>query len=112
MCLFDYDKHIGKLAMLTSIFLVLCLLHCHLNHYHHVEASRMSNIEQDKRELGIRFKQAITDVMKKFDDLSITCPLGSFFYNGSCYFYLPPKQIDNLKGIGFIDVSVDEGGFQ
>ncbi|CAF1128671.1 unnamed protein product [Rotaria sordida] len=108
MCLFDYDKHIGKLAMLTSIFLVLCLLHCHLNHYHHVEASRMSNIEQDKRELGIRFKQAITDVMKKFDDLSITCPLGSFFYNGSCYFYLPPKQIDNLKGIGFIDVSVDE----
>ncbi|CAF4481716.1 unnamed protein product [Rotaria sp. Silwood2] len=94
--------------MLTSIFLVLCLFHCHFKHYH-AEASRMFNIEQDKRELGIRFKQAITDVMKKLDDLSITCPPSSFFYNGSCYFYLPPKQIDNLKGIGFGDVSVDEG---
>ncbi|CAF4234856.1 unnamed protein product, partial [Rotaria sp. Silwood2] len=93
--------------MLTSIFLVLCLFHCHFKHYH-AEASRMFNIEQDKRELGIRFKQAITDVMKKLDDLSITCPPSSFFYNGSCYFYLPPKQIDNLKGIGFGDVSVDE----
>ncbi|CAF4005776.1 unnamed protein product, partial [Rotaria sp. Silwood1] len=68
----------------------------------------MSNIEQDKKELSIRFKQAITDAMKKLDDLSITCPSGSFFYNGSCYFYLPPKQIDNLKGIAFGDVSVDE----
>ncbi|CAF3774923.1 unnamed protein product [Rotaria sp. Silwood1] len=103
MCLFDYDKHIGsKLAMLTSILFGFCLFH------YHVEASRMSNIEQDKKELSIRFKQAITDAMKKLDDLSITCPSGSFFYNGSCYFYLPPKQIDNLKGIAFGDVSVDE----
>jgi hypothetical protein len=39
----------------------------------------------------------------------IVCPLGSFFYNGSCYFYLPPKPIDNLKGIRFNDVSADEG---
>jgi hypothetical protein len=39
----------------------------------------------------------------------LACPLDSFFYNGSCYFYLPPKQIDNLKGIGLGDVSVDEG---
>jgi hypothetical protein len=39
----------------------------------------------------------------------IVCPLGSFFYNGSCYFYLPPKPIDNLKGIRFDDVSADEG---
>ncbi|CAF3687754.1 unnamed protein product [Rotaria socialis] len=92
--------------MLTSIFLVFCLFHGHLNY--HVQASRISNIEQDRRELGLRFKQAITDVMQKLDDLSITCPLDSFFYNGSCYFYLPPKQIDNLKGIGLGDVSVDE----
>ncbi len=64
--------------------------------------------------------------MKKFDDLAISkyifinwiklikylivaCPLGSFFYNGSCYFYFPPKQADDFKGIGFSDVSVDEG---
>ena len=41
--------------------------------------------------------------------LILACPPGSFFYNGSCYFYLPPKQIEDLKGIGFSDVSVDEG---
>ncbi len=41
--------------------------------------------------------------------LIVACPPGSFFYNGSCYFYLPPKQFDNLKGIGFSDISVDEG---
>jgi hypothetical protein len=41
--------------------------------------------------------------------LIVACPPGSFFYNGSCYFYLPPKQIDDLKGIGFSDVSADEG---
>ena len=39
----------------------------------------------------------------------VACPPGSFFYNGSCYFYLPPKQLDEMKGIGFSDVSVDEG---
>jgi hypothetical protein len=42
-------------------------------------------------------------------DFIIACPLGSFFYNGSCYFYLPPKQIDHLKEIGFNDISADEG---
>ena len=31
------------------------------------------------------------------------CPPNSFFFNGSCFFYLPPK------GTGFIDLSVDEG---
>lgn len=44
----------------------------------------------------------------KFSEI-LVCPLGSFFYNGSCYYYLPPKQVDELKGIGFGDVSVDEG---
>jgi hypothetical protein len=39
----------------------------------------------------------------------IGCPPGSFFYNGSCYFYLPPKQMENLKGVRFDDVSADEG---
>lgn len=64
--------------------------------------------------------------MKKIDDLAISkslhskigilnfrillaCPPSSFFYNGSCYFYLPPKQTDDIKGIGFTDVSMDEG---
>jgi len=39
----------------------------------------------------------------------LACPPGGFFYDGSCYFYLPPRQIDNIKGLGFPDVSVDEG---
>lgn len=43
--------------------------------------------------------------------LFLACPPGSFFYNGSCYFYLPPKQTDSLKGLGFTDVSVDEGNW-
>ena len=41
--------------------------------------------------------------------LTTDCPPTSFFYNGSCYFYLPPKQLDTLNGIGLGDVSVDEG---
>ncbi|CAF4325326.1 unnamed protein product [Rotaria socialis] len=65
--------------------------------------------EEDTTGLNIRFKQAINDVIKKIDNLAMMCPPGSFFYNGSCYFYLPPKQIDdNTKGIRFNDVSVDE----
>jgi hypothetical protein len=73
--------------MLTSILIILCLFHCY-----DVHTSSIPHIEQDKRELGIRmsllytsvkvmmnkkfsflgFKQAITDAMKKFDDLAIS----------------------------------------
>jgi hypothetical protein len=70
--------------MLISIFIIFCLFNCHLNR-HHVNASSVPHIEQDTRELGMRmsllyrsqclyeslgFKQAITDVMKKMDDLA------------------------------------------
>ena len=41
-----------RLTMLTSILIVFCLFHCHLNHQ--VNASSISHIEHDKRELGIR----------------------------------------------------------
>ncbi|CAF3918307.1 unnamed protein product [Rotaria magnacalcarata] len=64
--------------------------------------------EEDTTGLNIRFKQAINDAIKKIDNLAMMCPSGSFFYNGSCYFYLPPKQIDDTNGIRFNDVSVDE----
>ncbi|UJR09350.1 hypothetical protein I4U23_013594 [Adineta vaga] len=64
----------------------------------------MSNMPEHKREFGL----PIADAIKKVDDLATSCPPSSFFYNGSCFFYLPPKQLDNLKGIGFSDVTVDE----
>jgi hypothetical protein len=41
-----------RLTMLTSILIVFCLFHCHLNQ--HVNASSIPHIEQDKRQLGIR----------------------------------------------------------
>jgi hypothetical protein len=36
--------------MLTSILIILCLFHCH----HHVNASTISYIEQEEKQLGIR----------------------------------------------------------
>jgi len=39
--------------MFTSILIILCLLHCHLNH-HYVNASTISYIEQEEKQLGIR----------------------------------------------------------
>ncbi|UJR36793.1 hypothetical protein I4U23_029507 [Adineta vaga] len=81
--------------MLTSILIILCMFH----HYPYATA---------EEEFGSRFQQAIKDAITKIDKLSSNCPMGSFFYNGSCYFYLPPKQINNIKGIRFDDVSVTE----
>jgi hypothetical protein len=63
--------------------------------------------------------------MKKKDDLTkskyienpieinlwfiLACPLKSHFYNGSCYFYLPPKKVDKeLKNVQ-IYWTIDEG---
>ncbi|CAF3635752.1 unnamed protein product, partial [Rotaria sordida] len=88
--------------MLASVLIILCLLH------HHIIAFNIASDEGDTRELSIQFKQAIKDAIKKIDNLAIMCPPRSFFYNGSCYFYLPPKQIDNGKGVRFNDVSIDE----
>lgn len=48
-------------------------------------------------------------IQKKIDGVFLACPPKSFFYNGSCYFYLPPIQPDNLKGVRFNDVTIDEG---
>ncbi|CAF1057526.1 unnamed protein product [Adineta steineri] len=84
--------------MLANVLIVLYLFQ------HHTIASNILS----QQEYGIRFKQAITDAIKKIDNIAMSCPLGSFFYNGSCYFYLPPKQIINMKGIRFDDVSASE----
>ncbi|CAF0767643.1 unnamed protein product [Rotaria sordida] len=92
--------------MLASVLIILCLLH------HHIIAFNIASDEGDTRELSIQFKQAIKDAIKKIDNLAIMCPPRSFFYNGSCYFYLPPKQIDNGKGVRFNDVSIDEAAIR
>ncbi|CAF4606174.1 unnamed protein product, partial [Rotaria sp. Silwood1] len=52
--------------MLASVLIILCLFH------HHTVAFNMVSDEEDTRDLGIRFKQAIKDAIKKIDNAATT----------------------------------------